>query len=102
MRTIKMLVAKNIATSILVLIVAASAISCRDKAAEKRIAELEARLSQLEKDKPAAGPVATPVVDPNTATPAPETKPEGPLPVIKFERTEWDFGQIKEGEKVVY
>jgi hypothetical protein len=90
---------------VLVLIVAASAVSCRDKAAEKRIAELEARLSALEGNKSAANSAATPAVqapDPNAAAAVPETKPEGPLPAFKFERTEYDFGQIKEGDKVAY
>jgi hypothetical protein len=73
---------------------------CRDKAAEKRIAELEARLSQLEKDKP-AGTATTTAAAPTTA-PATETKPEGPIPAFKFERLEYDFGQIREGDKVVY
>ena len=81
-----------------------TATSCRDKAAEKKIAELEARLSQLEKDKPATGAVqgvSTTPVDP-AATPAPDKKPEGPIPAFKFERMEYDFGQIREGDKVVY
>jgi hypothetical protein len=94
----------------LVLVVAVSAASCRDKAAEKRIAELEARLSALEGNKSAASSAAVPIQaapdpnDPNAAAAAaaPETKPEGPLPTFKFERTEYDFGQIKEGEKVAY
>jgi hypothetical protein len=83
-------------------------VSCRDKAAEKRIAELEARLSALEGNKSAANSAATPVAlppagDPNNpAAQAVETKPEGPLPAFKFERTEYDFGQIKEGDKVAY
>jgi hypothetical protein len=88
---------------ILVLAVSATITSCRDKAAEKRIAELEARLSQLE-GKGAANAATTtpaPVQDANAATPA-EKKPEGPLPAFQFERTEHDFGQIKEGEKVTY
>ena len=88
----------------LVLILAITAVvsSCRDKAAEKRIAELEARLSQLEGNKSAANSAAAPVTpDPNTS-PIAEAKPEGPLPAFKFERLEYDFGQIKEGEKVVY
>jgi len=95
---------KSIIRLTFLLVVIATVTSCRDKAAEKRIAELEARLSQLEKDKPAAAAqqTATPATaDPNTA-PATETKPEGPLPEFKFERTEYDFGQIKEGEKVAY
>lgn len=89
---------------VLVLAVAASVVSCRDKAAEKRIAELEARLSALEGNKSAANAAATPAAttpDPAAAA-ATETKPEGPLPSFKFERTEYDFGQIKEGEKVAY
>lgn len=101
MRTIKMLIANNFAAFMLVAIVAVAAAGCRDKAAEKRIAELEARLSQLEKDKPAQSVTPTqPVVDQTPA--APEAKPEGPLPVFKFERLEYDFGQIKEGDKVSY
>ncbi|MFZ5999610.1 MAG: DUF1573 domain-containing protein [Bacteroidota bacterium] len=73
--------------------------SCKDRAAEKRIAELEARLSQLEGNKgtTTATPAATPV-----ATPAAEEKPEGPLPVLEFEKVEHDFGTIKEGAKVAY
>lgn len=88
----------------LVLVVAASAASCRDKAAEKRIAELEARLSALEGNKSAAASAATPAQTPDlNATPAaPETKPDGPLPSFNFERTEYDFGDIKEGQKVAY
>jgi hypothetical protein len=95
---------RTIVRTVLVLAVAVAATSCRDKAAEKRIAELEARLSQLEKDKPAQSAAITPAAatpDPS-AVAAAETKPEGPLPAFKFERTEYDFGQIKEGEKVIY
>jgi hypothetical protein len=89
---------------VFVLAVTAAITSCRDKAAEKRIAELEARLSQLE-GKGAATATTTPATvtpDPNAAAAATETKPEGPLPSFKFERTEYDFGQVKEGEKVSY
>lgn len=95
---------KSIIRLAFLLTILATAVSCRDKAAEKRIAELEARLSQLEKDKPAGAAQATtaPVVDPNAAPAAAETKPEGPLPEFKFERVEYDFGAIKEGEKVAY
>ncbi len=93
----------KIAIKLLVLmIVVASAVGCRDKAAERRIAELEARLAKIEGDKTSG--VATqaqqPAADPNAA--APETKPEGPIPAFKFERLEYDFGQIKQGEKVAY
>jgi hypothetical protein len=72
--------------------------SCRDKAAEKRIAELESRLSQLEGGgKSTTTPAVTPAVQP-----AVEEKPEGPLPVLIFEKLEHDFGTITEGQKVTY
>ncbi len=71
--------------------------SCRDKAAEKKIAELESRLAQVEGSKSASTP-ATPAA---TAT-APEEKPEGPLPVVEFETVDHDFGTVKEGQKVNY
>lgn len=88
---------------VFVMAVAASIMSCRDKAAEKRIAELESRLSALEGNKSAANSAqATPTANPDAAVAAPEKKPDGPIPAFKFERTEYDFGQIREGEKVVY
>src|SRR3954469_24293138 len=73
---------------------------CRDKAAEKRIAELESRLAQLETNKGTAAVAAT--ATPMTATPATEEKPEGPLPVMEFEQVDHDFGTIVEGQKVTY
>jgi hypothetical protein len=80
------------------LVIATALVACRDKAAEKRIAELEARLNSLEGNK-ATTPVSTPA-DPAAA--APESKPEGPLPTLDFERTDYDFGTIREGQKVNY
>ncbi len=83
------------------IVLAATILSCRDRASEKRIAELESRLSQMETNKPAgaatattASPTATPIVA--------EEKPEGPLPVAEFERTDHDFGTVNEGQKVTY
>lgn len=71
--------------------------SCKDKAAEKRIAELESRLAQLETNKATSA----------AQTPAPaqtvtEEKPEGPLPVAVYETTDHDFGTINEGQKVIH
>jgi hypothetical protein len=95
----------RIATRLIFAVVLVTAlVGCRDRAAEKRIAELEARLSQLETNKPASSP-STPAVnpvDPNAVAAATETKPEGPLPVLAFEKLEHDFGTIKEGQKVNY
>jgi len=71
--------------------------ACKDKAAEKRIAELESRLAQLEGGKSTATPTQT-----APATPAAEQKPEGPLPIMAFEKVEHDFGTIAEGPKVTY
>lgn len=69
--------------------------ACKDRAAEKRIAELESRLAQLETNK-SANTVAAP------AASTPEEKPEGPLPVAVYETTDHDFGTINEGQKVVH
>lgn len=80
-----------------VLALAVLIMSCKDRASEKRIAELESRLAQIEGNK--NEPTRTPSVTPEAA---PEQKPEGPLPVLNFERTDHDFGTIAEGQKVSY
>ncbi|HEY0740687.1 MAG TPA: DUF1573 domain-containing protein [Chryseosolibacter sp.] len=76
--------------------------ACSDRNAEKKIAELEARLKDLEGKKAtgAATTTATPAANP--VTPAAETKPEGPLPVATFTKLEHDFGTIREGQVVEY
>ena len=79
----------------LVVILGTVLTSCADKESEKRIAELEARLADLE-----GGPATTPVA--TTPTVAPNTKPEGPLPVMEWVGIEHDFGTIIEGEKVTH
>lgn len=73
--------------------------SCKDKDAEKKIAALEARLSELEgKGKPTLQPTVT-----TPATPAkPEEKPTGPFSIMSFETTNHDFGTITEGNVVEY
>ena len=67
--------------------------SCKDKDAEKRIAELEARLAEVESGS---------AVSPATSTPAApaETKPEGPIPTFEWSVLEHDFGTINEGDVV--
>ena len=80
---------------IMSLMFVAALASCRDRDAEKRIAELEGRLAQIE-----GGQTAT--ATPEAAAPVQEEKPEGPLPTIGFEKMEHDFGTIKEGQKVAY
>jgi hypothetical protein len=72
--------------------------ACQDRDAEKRIAELESRLAELEGKKS-----TNPIPAQTTATPTPpDEKPEGPLPVLQFEKTEHDFGTIAEGRVVEY
>lgn len=83
---------------ILVLIVAVSLTACKDRDAEKKIAALEARLNSLEGKNPAPTAV-TPGADTPVKAEA-DVKPEGPLPVMEFSEMEYDFGTIKEGEKV--
>ncbi|MBY0435581.1 MAG: DUF1573 domain-containing protein [Cyclobacteriaceae bacterium] len=76
--------------------------ACKSRESEKRIAELESRLAQLENNK-GAGATATPTTTTPTETAAaPDVKPEGPLPVAEFSKVDHDFGTITEGQKVVY
>ena len=89
---------KTVSRVIWILTLVATISSCRDKASEKRIAELESRLAQIEGNK-AATPVVTP---PATTAPAVEEKPEGPLPTMDFSTTDHDFGTVEEGKKVSY
>lgn len=90
---------KSLSIKILMLVVIMGAVmtSCSDKESEKKIAELESRLAELEGSPTAAKPVAS-----KSATAKPATKPEGPLPQFEWETTEHDFGTIKEGDKVSY
>ena len=80
----------------LIVVLGTAMTSCKDKESEKRIAELESRLADLEGGATPATPAATP-------TPAkPAEKPEGPLPAFEWVDIEHDFGTITEGEKVTH
>ncbi len=85
---------------LLVVAVAVVGTSCRDRAVEKRLADVESRLAQLEGNKSNANPTAS--VTPSVTTPTAETKPEGPLPEIQFDTMEHDFGTVTEGQKVIH
>ncbi len=89
----------RITTSIIAIIFFA-AVGCRDRASEKKIAELESRLAQLEGTK-TTSPVAT-TAPAAISAPINETKPAGPLAVIEFGTTDHDFGTVTEGQKVSY
>lgn len=82
------------------LIVAFGAVftACSDRKSEKKIAELESRLAELEGKKTAA---TTTVPSPATE-PVKNEKPEGPLPKFQFETVDHDFGTVQEGEVVEY
>ncbi len=77
-----------------VLIVMATA--CKDKDAEKKIAQLEARLAEIE-GKKVEGTTPTPATQPIT-----DEKPDGPLPAMEFKTVDHDFGTINEGDIVEY
>ncbi len=65
---------------------------CRDRNAEKRIAALENEIRELKGTKTA---------EPVGLTPA-DAEPEGPVAAITFDKTDHDFGTIKEGAVVEY
>lgn len=87
----------NVRTWLFIAAALVISVSCKDRNAEKRIAALESELKEL-KGESTANPSSTPT----PATPAQQEKPEGPLAVIAFEKTEHDFGAIKEGQVVEY
>ena len=66
---------------------------CSNKDSEKRIAELENRLKELEGTGTTTSPATPQAVQP-------EQKPDGPLPTFQFEKTDHDFGTITEGDVV--
>ncbi len=94
----------NVLTLYVFLAVAAVSVSCNDRNAEKRIAELESRLKDLE-GKKTASPESTTPINPavnNPVAPIKDEKPEGPLPVADFSTMEHDFGTVNEGQVVEY
>lgn len=88
---------KTVRNIFMALMLVASFVACRDKAAEKRIAELESRLKTLESGNNPTSSSATPVP---AVQPAAEEKPAGPLPTLEFEAMEQDLGTVSEGQKV--
>ncbi|SNS92787.1 Protein of unknown function [Ekhidna lutea] len=92
----------KIAKVLLGVLVAAGLSSCGNSELESRITKLEGRVAALEGKGGVAraNPTAQPVAVNNTTPAAPEEKPEGPLPAIKFEEELHDFGTIKDGDVV--
>lgn len=75
--------------------------ACSNKDAEKKIAELEDKLAELENSGSSSTPNTT-VADntnPTTST-ASNEEPDGPLPALKWDEMEHDFGTINEGDVV--
>jgi hypothetical protein len=85
-----------------ILLLLATAVACKDKEAEKKIAALEARLAQLEGNKKDQASRTFTGDGQDAISVGEQQKPEGPLPEFSFEKTEHDFGTIKEGETVSY
>lgn len=77
----------------LIALFAVAMVACSNRDAEKRIAELESRLADLETKN-------TPATPATKVEAEPDVKPEGPLPKFSFAETEHDFGTIKEGDRV--
>ena len=87
----------NIGKSMMFMVVLVLTMSCGGRDTEKRIAQLEDRITKLEGGK--RPPAITPSITPgNPVSQTPETKPEGPLPTMDFETVDHDFGTIPEGQ----
>lgn len=75
---------------------------------EKRVSNLERRLVELENkgqvQQTAVPTAVNQAVAQNTSTASTqnEVKPDGPLPSFSFDKTEHDFGQIKDGDVVTH
>ena len=71
--------------------------SCSNAEMESRIAKLEGKVAELE-GKGGASTINS--IQPANNTPVVEEKPDGPLPEFKFNETNFDFGNINEGDVV--
>ena len=80
---------------ILLIIVASFFSACSNKKIENNIKSLEKRVAALERRSGVAAPGTT--AETNTGNSSVNT---GPLPVINFSQTEFDFGTINEGDIV--
>jgi len=85
---------KSVTTLIVIVLLAAA---CKDKNAEKRIAQLENEISEMKGNKPieSQSPALT-----GEANPAAEETADGPVAALAFETKDFDFGTIKEGDVV--
>lgn len=84
----------SIKVLMIAVVLGAAMTSCGKSDSEKRIAELESRLADLESTPATTTPATTATAN------KPAEKPEGPLPAFEWETIEHDFGTIQEGEKV--
>ncbi len=97
----------RITKNLLGIVVAVGIASCGNSKLESRITKLEGRVAAIESSTGITTVTSTtqpPIAAANntsatTPTPVVE-KPEGPLPVISFEKTLHDFGTIKDGDVV--
>jgi hypothetical protein len=89
----KRAVMKNL--GIMILLVLILPVACTNKRLENNIKSLEKRVAELERK---IGPVAPANTIPSNASNA--TRADGPLPVINFSQTDFDFGTIDEGDVV--
>jgi len=83
--------------SIALVISAGLIFGCSNKKLEERVQSLEKRVAQLEKGNPSSISGNTPS---NLTSTSVEQAPDGKLPEIKFEQTEYDFGTVSEGDIV--
>src|SRR5688572_27728866 len=92
-KKIRLKIMKNVLFKVLLVVLLAVVFTaCNDRNAEKKIAELESRLKELEGKKAPGTATATPASATPVTQPVTDEKPEGPLPAFQFQTTDHDFG----------
>ena len=93
---------RNIVKSMMLLaLVVVLAGACRDRESQKKIAQLEARLAEVEGKSASTSPApGVPAAPSPVAVQPTEQKPDGPTATMDFASIDHDFGTINEGDVV--
>lgn len=96
---------KKVTTKLLTVLFVLTILAGCNSDLEKRVSSLERRLVEIENKGQVQQSSNQPVLNQPVAQSTPvenETKPDGPLPMFDFEKTDHDFGQITDGDVVTH